>query len=336
MKTRREFLHGSTRIAVQVIALSAASTLLGRAAHGQAKVARVGFLAAGPRPAPDRPNMFLKAFQERLSTLGYVEGETLIVESRFADGDFQRIPALVAELVKLDVRAIFTPGTPAATIVKRETSIPLVMIGDPVGGKLAASMDRPGGSVTGLASNPEQIITRRVRLLKRLVPGLTRAGFVANSESGAVPGILRMTRAAADALQIEMVIVDVRSEKDLEGAFEALVSKGAHGFIHYPVPMQDTRMTQLTETAIQRRLPWLDEIPRNATLGALLGFGPDYPELARRAAEYVDKILKGAQPGDLSIGVPDKFELIANLQTARALGLTIPDSILAEATRLVR
>jgi putative ABC transport system substrate-binding protein len=280
--------------------------------------------------------MFLKGFQDGLRALGLPESETFVIESRFADGNFERIPSLVAELVKLDVKAIFTPGTPAATIVKRETSIPLVMIGDPVGAKLAASMEKPGGTVTGLASNPEPIVAHRVRLLKTVVPGLTRAGFVADPGSRAIPGILRMTRTAAEALQIEVLPVDARTEKDLDGALETLVTKGAQGFILYPVPMQDSRVSQLAEAAVQRRLPWLDEIPRNATLGALLGYGPDYPELARRAAEYVEKILKGVHPGDLVIGVPSKFELVLNLQTARAIGVTFPDSILTDATRLVR
>jgi putative ABC transport system substrate-binding protein len=278
----------------------------------------------------------LKAFQERLAALGFSESETFVIESRFAEGNLERIPSLVADLVKLDVKAIVTPGTPTATIVKRETSLPLVMIGDPLGANLAASMDKPGGTVTGFASNPEHIVAHRVKLLKTVVPRLTRGGFVANLENKAIPGILRMTRAAAEALGIDVVPVDVRSEKDLDAALETLAAKGVEGFIFYPIPMPENRVSQLAQTAVQRRLAWLDEIPRNVTFGALLGYGPDYPELFRRAAEYVEKILKGAQPGDLPIGVPNKFELVANLQTARALGVTIPESILAEATRVVR
>jgi putative tryptophan/tyrosine transport system substrate-binding protein len=280
--------------------------------------------------------MFLKAFEERLRTLGLPPSETFIIESRFAEGNFERIPGLVAELVRLDVKAIFTPGTPAATIVKRETAIPLVMIGDPVGAKLAASVEKPAGTVTGFASNPEQIVARRVTLLNTIVPRLSHAGFIANLESPAIPGILRMTRAAAGALQVDVIPVDVRAEKDVEAAFETLTRSGVQGFIFYPVPMQDSRIAELAEKAAQHKLSWLDEIPRNATLGALLGYGPDYPELARRAAEYVEKIVRGAQPGDLPIGVPGKFELVANLQTARAIGVTIPDSTLADATRVVR
>lgn len=337
-QTRRQFMHAGARMGAQAVIVSASLSMGGRLARAQspANVTRVGFVAAGPRPTTERPNMFLKAFQEGLRTLGLAESETFVIESRFAEGNFERIPSLVADLVRLDVKVIFTPGTPAATIVKRETAIPLVMIGDPVGAKLAASLDRPGGTVTGFASNPEQIVAHRVKLLKTVVPGLTRAGVVAKLDSPAIPGILRMTRTAAGALGIDVIPVDVQSESDVEAAFETMIKRGVQGFIFYPVPMQDTRVAQLAQTAVQHRLPWLDEIPRNATLGALLGYGPDYPELARRAADYVEKILKGAHPGDLPIGVPSKFELVANLQTARAIGVTIPDSVLAEATKLVR
>jgi putative tryptophan/tyrosine transport system substrate-binding protein len=271
-----------------------------------------------------------------LGALGLPESETFVIESRFAEGNFERIPSLVADLVRLDVKVIFAAGTPTATRVARETAIPVIMIGDPVGAKLAASLDRPGGTVTGFWSNPEQIVAYRVKLLRTVLPGLTRAGFLANPESAAIPGILRMTRAAAESFGIDVIPVDVRSETDMEGAFETLNKTGVQGFIFYPVPMQDTRLSELAQRAIQHRLVWLDEIPRHATLGALVGYGPDYPDLARRAAEYAAKILKGARPGDLPIGVPTKFELVANLQTARAVGVTIPDSVVAEATKVVK
>ena len=179
MKTRREFFQAGARIGAHALALSASSILLPRRthAHSSAKVTRVGFLGAGPRPTAERPNIFLNAFRERLAALGLPESETFAVESRFAEGNLERIPSLVADLVKLDVKAIVTPGTPTATIVKRETSLPLVMIGDPLGANLAASMDKPGGTVTGFASNPEHIVAHRVKLLKTVAPGLTRAGL---------------------------------------------------------------------------------------------------------------------------------------------------------------
>jgi putative ABC transport system substrate-binding protein len=279
-----------------------------------------------------------RAFQEGLRALGWIEGETFVLESRFAEGRFERIPEFVAELilVRLDVKAIFALGSHAAAIVKRETTIPLVMIGDPVGTKLAASADRPGGTVTRLASVSQEICGKRLKLLKDVEPGLTRAAIVANPDHPATPGVVRMTQTAAEALRIELVPVDVRAEQDIESAFETMIKAGARAFVFYPVPMPDARAVQVAELAIQRQLRWLDEIPRNATLGALLGYGPDYPDLSRRAAGYVNKILKGASPADLPIGVPAKFELVANLRTAQALGVTFPPSVLAEATNVIR
>ena len=257
-QTRRQFMHAGTRIGVRAAVAFASLSMRGRAARAQssANVTRVGFVAAGPHPTADRPNMFLKAFREELRALRLPESETFVIESRFAEGNFERIPGLVADLVRLDVKVIFVPGTPAATIVKRETAIPLVMIGDPVGAKLAASLEHPGGSVTGLTSNPEQLVAHRVKLLKTVVPGLTRAGFIAKSDNPAIPGILRMTRTAAEALRIDLMPVEVRSESEVEGAFQTMIGRGVQGFIFYPMPMPDTRITQLAATAIHHQLPW--------------------------------------------------------------------------------
>jgi putative ABC transport system substrate-binding protein len=337
-RTRREFIGTTCRIAIHAVVASACFGLRGRLAGAESpsKVTRVGFVAAGQLPTTEQSNMFLKAFQERLQTLGLPESETFVIESRFAEGKLERIPSLVADLARLDVRVIFVPGTPAATIVKRETEIPIVMIGDPVGAKLAATFDRPGGTVTGFASNPEPIVAHRVTLLKTVAPRLTRAGFLANLKNPAIPRILRMTQAAAAALGIDVAPIDVTSDSDVEAGFATMTAGGVQGFIFYPIPLQDVRIRQLAATAVQHRLPWLDEIPRNATLGALLGYGADYPELARRAADYVDKILKGGRPGDLPIGLATKSELAVNLQTARALNVTIPETLVGEATQVVK
>jgi len=210
------------------------------------------------------------------------------------------------------------------------------MIGDPVGTKLAATLDRPGGTVTGLASNSQEICGKRLTLLKAVVPGLTRVAFIANPDSPATPGILRSTQSTAMSLDIELIDIGVRTEREIEGAFDTMGRMGVQGFIFYPVPMVDSRVTQLAEIAVQRRIAWMDEIPRNATLGALLGYGADYPELARRAADYIDRIVKGADPAVLAIGVPEKAEFVVNLKTAQALGTTVPESVLAEARTVIR
>ena len=229
--TRRQFMRAGARLGVQALAACAALGTRVRVAQAQSttNVTRVGFVAPGPLPTADRPNMFLKGFQEGLRTLGLPESETFVIESRFAEGNFQRIPSLVAELVRLDVKVIFAPGTPTASIVKGETAIPLVMIGDPVAAKLATSLDRPGGTVTGLASNSEQIVAHRVKLLKAVVPELTRAGFIAKGDNPAIPGILQMTRTASEASGIELIPLDVRLASDMESAFETMIKRGAQG-----------------------------------------------------------------------------------------------------------
>ena len=334
--SRRQFMLVGARIVAPAVLLPVLAAAGCGAADAQTpgNIPRVGFLAPGA--AAGQPRIFLAAFQKGLRDHGWVEGATLVVETRFAEGKFERIPELVAELARLEVRAIFVLGSPAASIARRHTTIPLVMIGDPVGTKLAATLDRPGGTVTGLASNSQEICGKRLTLLKAVVPGLTRVAFIANPDSPATPGILRSTQNTAMSLDIELIDIGVRTEREIEGAFDTMGRMGVQGFIFYPVPMVDSRVTQLAEIAVQRRIAWMDEIPRNATLGALLGYGADYPELARRAADYIDRIVKGADPAVLAIGVPEKAEFVVNLKTAQALGTTVPESVLAEARTVIR
>ena len=335
-QSRRQFMLVGARIVAPAALLPVLASAVCDAADAQmpGNIPRVGFLAPGG--AAGQPRMFLAAFQNGLRAHGWVEGATVVVEARFAEGKLERIPELVAELSHLKVRAIFVLGSPAASIVKRHTAIPLVMIGDPVGTRLAASLDLPGGTVTGLASNSQEICAKRLTLLKAGVPGLTRAAFIANPDSPAIPGILRITQDTAKTLGIELIDIGVPTEREIEGAFDTMGRRGAQGFVCYPVPMADSRVAQLAEIAVQRRIAWVDEIPRNARLGALLGYGADYPELARRAADYMDKILKGADPAALPIGVPEETEFVANLKTAQALGITLPEPVLAEATTVIR
>jgi ABC-type uncharacterized transport system substrate-binding protein len=329
-RSRREFAHLAARGTASAVALSVLSAISGHA-QMSAAVTRVAFIS----PGANQPSPMLDAFRGILRALGWSESDKFIIESRFADGQFQRIPDYVAELARLDVKAIYVIGSQAAEIVKQETTIPVVMIGDPIGAKLAASYDRPGGTVTGLASVSQEICGKRLKLLKIVAPELTRVAFAANPEHPATPNLLRMTRITAEALQIELIPADVRTERDMESAFETMAKVGARGFIFYPVPMLDGRFRQLADIAVQRRLLWSDEVPRNVTLGALLSYGPDYLDLSRRAADYIDKILKGASPSDLAIGVPTRFELVVNLKTAQGLSLTIPESVLSEATKVI-
>jgi putative ABC transport system substrate-binding protein len=333
-RSRREFTHLAARGTVSAVALSVMPVICGHA-QTSASVTRVAFISPSSRPAANQPAPMLDAFRGGLLALGWRESDKFIIESRFAEGQFQRIPDYVTELARLDVKAMYVVGSQAAKIVKQETTIPVVMIGDPIGAKLAATYDRPGGTVTGLVSVSEEICGKRLKLLKDVAPELTLAAFAANPEHPATPNILHMTQIAAETLRIELVPVDVRTEKDMEGALETMIKVGAREFIFYPVPMPDGRFRQLAEIAVQRGLLWSDEVPRNVTLGALLSYGPDYLDLSRRAADYIDKILKGASPADLAIGVPTRFELVVNLKTAQGLGLTLPEALLAEATKVV-
>jgi putative tryptophan/tyrosine transport system substrate-binding protein len=333
--SRREFTQLAARGTASGVALSVLSAISGHAQTSAAAI-RVAFITPFACPAVNQPVPMLDAFQAGLRALGWAESDTFIVEARFAAGQFQKIPEYVTELARLDVKAIYVLGSQAAALVKQETTIPVVMIGDPIGAQLAANSDRPGGTVTGLASVSQEICGKRLKLLKDVAPDLTRVAFAANPEHPATPNVLRMTRAAAEMLRIDLIPVDVRSEKDMEDAFDMMAKARTTAFIFYPVPMSDDRFRQLAELAVQRRLLWSDEIPRNVTLGALLSYGPDYPELSRRAAGYIDKILKGARPADLPIGVPTRFELVVNLKTAQDLGRTIPESVLSEATKVLR
>lgn len=334
---RRAFIRLARQGATSGAVFSALPAICHLAARAQTATGiRVAFISPGQRPTPDHPSPMLNGFQEGLRALGWTENDKLLIEARFAEGQFQRIPEYIAELVWLNVKAICVVGSQAAAAVKQETTIPLVMIGDPVGTKLAASADRPGGTVTGLASVSQELCSKRLKVLKDLEPKLIRAAVVANPDHPAMPGVVRMTRTAAETLRIDLVAVDVRTEKDLEAAFETMIKEKAEGFVYYPVPMSDSRVSQVADIAMQRRLLWSDEVPRNAVLGALVSYGPDYPDLARRAAGYVDKILKGTSPAVLPIGMPTAFELVVNLRTAQGLGLTIPEAVLSEATNVVR
>jgi putative tryptophan/tyrosine transport system substrate-binding protein len=230
-RSRRRFMQAGARIGAQAVVFLAVPGMWRVSAHGQtpAQVTRIAFLSAGPRP--DQPGPWLRAFQEGLRELGWVESETFAIESRFAEGKFERIPEIVAELVRLNVKAITAIGSPVAAIAKRETTLPIVMIGDPVGTRLAATLERPGGTVTGLASNSQAICGKRLRFLKTVAPTLTRLAFIAKPDNPAIPGILRMTRIVADELGIELIPVDVQTEKDMEQAFETMIKAEARAFI---------------------------------------------------------------------------------------------------------
>jgi ABC-type uncharacterized transport system substrate-binding protein len=298
------------------------------------KVWRVGYLGyAYPAQARD-----LEAFRQRLRELGYVEGKNLVIESRLAASSFERLPALAAELVSLKVDVIAGTGNTTIMALKRATqTIPIVMIstGDPVGTGLVSSLARPGGNVTGLSSLGEGPSAKGLELLTQTVPGITRVGVLMVPSAPTHPTYLREIKTAGQRIGITVVGVEARALDEIERAFAALTKARAQGLIVLPSPVTLTHQRQIVELAAKNRLPatypWLEF----TEIGGLMAYSPNRTEMYRRSATFVDKILKGAKPADLPVEQPTKFELVINLKTAKALGLTIPPSLLLRAERVI-
>ena len=298
------------------------------------KVYRVGYLETGVmRPLP------WEAFRERLRELGYVEGQTIAFETRWADGYLDRLPQLAAELVRLKVDVIVTAGSPAArTAMNTTTSIPIVMAtgGDPVGLGLVASLARPGGNVTGLTTLSRELSGKRLEMLREALPRASRIGMLWHRTSDIDALTRRETEEAAERLGMSLKAHGVDGPADFDRALKALVADRTGAVLVATSPMFFGHRRQLADLALKHRLPTLFAFREYAEDGGLMAYGPSYAELFQRAAGYVDKILKGAQPGDLPVEQPTKFELIVNLKTAKALGLTIPPSVLARASEILQ
>jgi len=296
-------------------------------------VHRIGVLTGTTREQ-DRN---VKAFLEGMRTLGYVEGQHLVLEYRGAAGQHERLPTLAAELVQLRPEVIVTQGTPAALAAKQATTtIPIVFTGgDPVRGGLVASLARPGGNVTGLSDSTVDVDTKRLELLKEIVPTASRVAILWNRANPTNPLQLKDTQAAAPRLSMSVYPVEVREVDDLERAFAAIRKDGAAVLLVPGDPMFFSQQKQIMRLAAKNRLPAMYATPEAAQAGGLIGYGTNLADLARRAAIYVDRILKGAKPADLPVEQPTKFELVINLKTAKALGLTIPPSLLLRADQVV-
>jgi putative ABC transport system substrate-binding protein len=303
-------------------------------AQPAAKVYRVGILlvATAETVAP-----LVHALTEGLRDLGYVEGRNVVFERRYADGRLERLPDLAAELVRLRVDVIVTGSNIHVAAVQRATAtIPIVFVavGDPVGSGFIANLARPGGNVTGLTSEASrEIQAKNLALLKEIVPGLSRVGVLGQvlSQDG-----FAALEAAARQLNVALEVVDVRSPDDFEGAFAAMVGKRVGAVIVGGGPLTYMRRQQIADLALKHRLPAIQVLNEFAQAGLLMSYGPNLPEMYRRAARYVDKILRGAKPAELPVEQPSKFELVINLKTARALGLTIPQSLLLRADEVIQ
>jgi len=325
------------RIGLAVV-LTLSLTLAPLAAEGQqARVPRLGYLG---NSSPSLEEDLLAAFRQGLRELGYTEGQNIIIEYRWAKGRYDRFPDLVSDLVRTKVDAIVTAGTPGALAAKQATkAIPIVMAvsGDAVGTGLVASLARPGGNVTGSTTIVQELEGKRLELLKEVVPKLSRVAMLTNPTNPLNAIILKQTRLAAPALRLKLEpIVDVRGILDLEQAFATISSARPDALIMIADRFLLAERARIVGFAERRRLPTMYPYGEMVRDGGLMSYSPSYPDLFRRAAGYVDKILKGAKPGDLPVEQPTKFDLIINLKTAKALGLTIPQSLLVRADEIIQ
>jgi ABC-type uncharacterized transport system substrate-binding protein len=279
------------------------------------------------------------AFRDGLRELGYVEGRTITIEYRFAEGKLDRLPLLAAELVRMPVRVIVTEGATATRFAREATStLPIVMAQDPdpVGAGLVASLARPGGNVTGLSNLRPELGGKRLELLKETVPGLARVAALGTS---AVPGtarLLRETELAATGLGVQLQFLEVRDPKDIAPAFRTASKERAGAVLVLASPLLLSRRMEIAELAARSRLPAMYYTPEFVDDGGLMSYGVSTLDLFRRAATYVDKILKGTKPADLPVEQPVKFELTINLKAAGQIGLTVPSDVLARADRVIR
>jgi putative tryptophan/tyrosine transport system substrate-binding protein len=302
------------------------------------KVPRIGYLSAGVGLSSPR-----EAFRQGLRELGYVEGKNIIIEYRNAEGKFDRLPALAAELVRLKVDVIVTGGPPSARVAKEATStIPIVMIqiGDPVGSGFVASLARPGGNITGLSGLAPELSGKRLELLKEIIPKLSRVAVFGTSTSPDNAQSLKEVEIAARELKVQLQYLDIRDArdpKDIETAFRAATKGRAEAVLIMLAPaVASANRTQIVDLAVKSRLPVIYSGPAYVEAGGLMSYGVNVNDLDRRAATYVDKILKGAKPADLPVEQPTKFEFIINLKAAKQIGLTIPPNVLVRADRVIK
>ena len=305
-------------------------------AQQAAKIPRIGYLGgAAPSANADRR----EAFRQGLRELGHVEEKNIIIEWRSVEGKLDRLPALAAELVRLKVDVIVTGGGRATRAAKEATNtIPIVMaqVPDPVGDGFVASLARPGGNITGLSALGPELSGKRLDLLKETVPKLSRAAVLGTSTSPGNAQQLREVELAGGALKVKLQFLDVLDPKDIETAFRAANKGRAEGVLVLSASVFVSRQTQVLDLAQKNRLPAIYYRPDFVEAGGLMSYGVNDTDLYRRAATYVDKILKGAKPADLPVEQPTKFEFIINLKAAKQIGLTIPPNVLARADKVIK
>jgi putative ABC transport system substrate-binding protein len=304
-------------------------------AQSSGKRRRIGFL--GNSTAALEANL-IGPFRDGLRALGYEEGRTIDIEYRWAEGKYERLPALASELLDAKVEVIVTAGTPAALAVKRTTTtVPLVMVavGDPVGTGLVPSLARPGGNLTGLSSIAPDLEGKRLEMLREVNPGLSHVAVFWNPANPFHDISMKQARTATEALKIKMLALGVRTAGELDGAFAAIHRERPGALLILADRVFLHNRIRLMDFAAKEKLPNINAYRELVEAGGLMSFGPSYEDMHRRAAEYVDKILSGAKAGDLPIQLPIKFTLIVNLKAAKTLGLTIPPTFLLRADQVI-
>ena len=317
-----------------LLGLLAAPHPLGAQQSG--KIARIGWLSSGSTTSH---GSLLESFREGLREHGYTEGKNITIEYRWAEGKLDRLPQLAAELVQLKVQVLVAAGSPGILAAKQATTaIPIVMAvgADPVGSGYVASLARPGGNITGLSNLAEDLIAKLLELLKAAVPRASRVAILVNPANPAHTSFRREIQTAAQVLGVTLLPVEARSPNDFEGAFAAMTRERAGALVVLPDPMGLTERKRIADLAAKSRLPAIYGFKEHVEVGGLMTYGVNLRDSYRRAATYVDKILKGAKPADLPVEQPTRFELVVNLKTAKALGLTIPRSILIRADRVIQ
>jgi putative tryptophan/tyrosine transport system substrate-binding protein len=300
------------------------------------KVHRIGFLG-GAAPTPPYAHL-MEALRQRLHDLGYVEGKNLAIEYRWADGKYERLPSLAAELLRLKVEIIVTQGAPAAKAAKDATrTVPIVMViaGEPVATGLVASIARPGGNITGSTFFFAELNAKRVELLKEVLPHASRIAVLGNRNNPAMRPVFDATEQVAKSLRMEHQRVEIRGPEELPHAFSEMAKGRIDGIVVIEDGMLIANARQVADLATKHRLPTIG-FREYVDAGGLLAYAVNFPAIWRRGGDFIDKILKGAKPNDLPIEQPTKFELVINLKTAKALGLTIPQSVLLRADEVIQ
>jgi putative ABC transport system substrate-binding protein len=324
---------------ILTLVLATLAAPLAAEAQKAGKVPRLGYLSLFSASHPYPPS---EAFWQGMRDLGWVDGQNIAIEWRFAEGNAQWLPALAAELVRLKVDVIFAETTPVARAAKRATTaIPIVFspLADPIGSGLVANLARPGGNITGSSFLGAELVRKRLELFKDAVPGMTRVAVLVrpgDPSEATVNSMLEDANAAVRVSGVQLQRLNAQGPHEFERAFAAMSRERVGGLMLVPSAMFFDERRRIVDLAIKNRLPAMFFFREFADAGGLMSYGPNFGELFRRAATYADKILKGAKPADLPVEQPTKFEFVINLKTAKALGVTIPPSVLGRADEVIQ